>query len=718
VASPGGVEVSRASVRIVPDTSHLLADLKADLDKIERELTLDIKASVDTTELAASAREAVAEAQAAAGDLDIKARVDTSQVSQAESVLKRATSNATGLVGSLAGLAGVAALLTPALIPLVAVVGGLVAALAAPLAVVAGGVTIFGFLSGFAASSTLEQIKAIDKAAARVATLKKGTQEYADAVADLKAKQDALTPAQKAFASALNGLKSAINDPKLSGALLKPLTAFLGLLADILPKLTPVIDAVSGVFVDLIGDLDDVVKSPGFKKFVQAFAHDLGRDLRSLATIVGSIFIGLGGLFGALDDSLSQGVLKSLETLTGKFADFGKKAKDNKGLKSFVGYVKQNMPKVGDLIGNTFGVLGDALKELAPLGSTVLDFLNGILGAFQKLGDAAGPLAAALALGGVAAFFGGPEIGLAVGSVVALAAGFKRLYEKSSDFRDIIHDVGDYFTKTWLPKIKDAAQDVIPALKGAFKDVSDTIRDNKGLFEVFGKALAAIISVTAIATIEQFALGVRAIGKAFKFGTAGVKFFANQTIDFLQFALRGVKEFIKIAIGQFGILVDGAAAAFGWLPKIGGKVKAAKDAFHNFTDSVIGNIDDADRNLQKLQDQINEVGRSHPKFHIDSNTLQVISQMHQLNALKLQDKHLKITAQIEQQIERVTAPGGGMQRPAGLGSGNGGSGGGASGRGAINIGTVVATSADDIRRQAEKESRRRSGGGVVLAGAH
>jgi hypothetical protein len=177
-----------------------------------------------------------------------------------------------------------------------------------------------------------------------------------------------------------------------------------------------------------------------------------------------------------------------------------------------------------------------------------------------------------------------------------------------------------------------------------------------------------------------------------------------------------VKEFIKIAIGQFGLLVDGAAAAFGWLPHVGGKFKDAQKAFHGFSDSVINNIDDADRSLQNLQDQINEVGRSHPSFKVDSNTLLVISQMHQLNALKLQDKHLKITTQIEQQIERVTAPGGGIQRPTGLGSGNGGS--GATNRGAINIDTVIATSADDIRRQADKASRQRSGGGVVLAGAH
>lgn len=707
--SPGGVEVGRVSVRVVPDTSRLFEDLKADLDRIERESSIDIKASVDSARLVESARAAVSEAQALAGDIDIKANVDTSQVAQAESVLRGAAGAAGGLISNFSVLGAGAGILATALIPLVAVLGGIAAALAAPLAVVAGGVTIFGFIAGFAAHGTLEQIKAIDKAAQHLGTLKKGTAAYAAAAADLKAKQDALTPAQKAFASALSGLKSAIADPRLSNAALKPLTDAMKLLAKILPDLTPIIGAVGGVFDDIVKQMGQVVSSPGFKGFVKAFAHDLGRDLKAFSKIAGNIFIGLGGLFGALDDTLSKGVLKGLENITGKFADFGRNAKDNKGLKAFVAYVKQNMPKVGQLIGNVFGLIGDIFGTLAPLGSGVLDVLNGLTGALRGLDGVAGPLSATLAGLGLGTLLGGPEVGLAVAGVIGLVGAFKQLYDRSKPLRDVIHDIGDYFTKTWLPLIQEAATQIVPALKGAISDVSDTIRNNKGLFKTLGDALVALGSATIIGAIEQTALSIRLIGKAFKFGTAAVKLWANVTLTIFRLIVDGVKLMVEAVLAQFGTIVNGAAAAFGWMPKIGPKVKAARDAFNDFSSNVVGNIDAVGDGLKQLQTQINEVGQSHPKFHIDSNTLTEIAHMHELQRLQIADKRFKITATIEQQIDRVTGPGGGIQRPSSLSSGSGGGGGTT-----INVNKVEAHDYKDFLRQLANQRRAHSGGGVPL----
>ena len=713
MASPGGVEVARISTRVVADTSHLLEELQADLRRIEKSVALDVSASVDSAELVASAREAVTEAQALAGDIDVRANVDSSQIGQLESALRNASSGVFSLVGNFSLLAGGGVALGLALIPLTAVIGGLVAALAAPIAVAAGGVTIFGFLAGFALKDTLAQLKAIDEQRKKLSDLTKGTQEYADAQSDLRVLTAGLSPAQRAFARALDQVKGAFADfPK--GVLLKPLTDALKLLADLLPSLEPIAKAVSGVLSDLLGDLDKAVKSPGFKRFVQAFAHDLGRDLRVLASIMGNVFDGLAGLFGALDDSLSQGVLKGLDDITGKFADFGRDAKNNEGLKSFVSYVKQNMPKVGDLISNSFGLLGDALKVLAPLGSGVLDFLNGIVGAIRDLGAVAGPLSGALALGGIAAFFGGPEVGLAVGAVVALAAGFKHLYDNSRPLRSLLHDIGDYFTKTWLPIIRDAARDVVPAFKDAIKDVSDTIRNNQGLFKVLGEVIVALGSAAVIGAIEQTSLAIRGIAKAFKFGTAAVKLWANVTITLFRVILKGVKALVTVILSQFTTIVDGAAAAFGWLPGVGGDIKNAQKRFHEFTDGITDGIDTADGALRDLQTQINEVGQKHPRFHIDSNTLDLIKQMHTIDAFKFRDKDFTVTAHFEQEIERVRAPGGGMGRPGDIQSGNSGG-----GRGGVNINIdkVETRDVDDLLRKTDSIRRGRAGGGVALMGA-
>lgn len=711
MAAPGGVEVSRASVRILPDTSHLFEDLKADLDKIEKELSVDIKASVDAAELTASAREAVAEAQAAAGDIDIKANVDTSQVGEAERALSSAASASSGLLGNFSALGAGAGILSLALIPLTAAMAGLVAALAAPLAISAGGVTIFGFLAGFAVKDTLAQLKQIDTLHSKLDGLTKGTTEYQQTLVELKAAQAGLTPAQKAFADALDKVKGAFASLP-QGVLLKPLTDALGLLARVLPKLTPVIAAVSGVFDDLVGKLDKVVTSPGFKGFIQAFAHDLSRDLRAFAKIAGNVFIGLGGLFSALDDTLSKGVIKGLENLTGRFADFGRDAKKNEGLKSFVNYVKQNLPIVGKLVGGTFDLIGKAFHALAGPGHLVLEAVTGVVTQLNKLSGIAGPLAAALGTGGLAAFFGGPEVGLAVGGVVGLVAAFKELYDRSKPLQRIIRDLGDYFQQTWLPLIQKAAQQVVPAFQGAIKDISDTIRNNKGLFEVLGKAIIAIGSTAVIGAIVQVALTIKLIGKAFKFGTEAVKLWADVTLTILRLVVQGVGDLVAAILSQFGTIVDSAAAAFGWMPGIGGKVKAAQAAFHQFTANVTGDINEVGDNLASLQSQIDEVGKSHPKFRIDSNTLELISEMHQLQAFKFKDKNLKITTQIEQQIERVTAPGGGQGHPgdAKLKSGNSGSSAGPQ----IHVDKMYAGDTNDILRKSGNLARSRAGGGVLL----
>lgn len=712
MASPGGIEVSRISTRVVPDTSHLFADLKADLERIERDLSVNVKASVDAAELTASAREAVAQAQALAGNIDVKANVDSSQVGQIESVFKRASSGAAGLLSNFSALGAGAAILSTALVPLTAVIAGVGLALAAPLAIAAGGVTIFGFLAGFAVKDTLEQIKQIKQLETKLGTLKKGTQDYNDTLAQLRNAQAAMSPAQTAFAKALDKVKGAFHNLPTS-ALLKPLTDAMLLLAKVLPKLTPIIGAVSGVFDDLVKSLSGVVSSPGFKKFVQAFAHDLGRDLRAFADIAGNIAVGLGGLFQALDDTLSRGVLKGLENLTGKFANFGRTAADNKGLRSFVNYVKQNMPAAGKLISGLLSMLGDVFRTLAPVGSAVLGALSGIVEQFQRLGQLSGPLAATLGAFGIGSFFGGPSVGATAAAVVGLVGAFEALYHSSKPLRNIIHDLGDYFEKTWLPRIKDAAQQVMPAFQSAVKDVSDTIRDNKGVFEVLGKTIVALGSAAVIGAIGQLAVVVRGIGKAFKYGTDAVKLFANVTLTLLRLIVRGNEAVVVAVLAQFGTIVDAAAAAFGWMPGIGGKVKAAKAAFDDFTSHITGKFNAAADTLKRLQDQINEVGRSHPRFRIDSNTLAEIAHMHELQRLQIADKDFKITAHIEEQIERSTGPGGGMGRPGDLAPRTSSDRSGSSGAG-INIQNATFTDARDLSRQAAKWRRGRAGGGVSL----
>jgi hypothetical protein len=124
MAGPGGVEEGRVSVRVVPDTSKFADDLRADLARLSATLRLSIPVSLDTSGIAEHARLASAEAQAAAGRINIKTNIDSSQLAPLEKGLTSAATSGEGLSSSLAGmpaLIGAAVLAAAALAPALAV---------------------------------------------------------------------------------------------------------------------------------------------------------------------------------------------------------------------------------------------------------------------------------------------------------------------------------------------------------------------------------------------------------------------------------------------------------------------------------------------------------------------------------------------------------------------------------------------------------------------
>ena len=707
MAAPGGVEVGRVSVRVVPDTSHLFDDLKADLDRIEAESSINIRASVDSAKLVESARAAVSEAQALAGNIDVKTNVDTSQIAELDRAASTAGSALAGLASnfSVAGLG--AAGFVIALGPVVAALAAVTAALAAPLAVVAGGVTIFGFLAGFAVKNTLAQIKQIDTAQKHLATLTKGTAAYNTAAAQLKALQDGLPASSRKFADALDLVKGVLNDPRIAGALLKPLTAGLKLLAAVIPPLTPVIKTVSRVLSGFVGQLNNAVRSPGFKGFVGAFAHQLGPDMKAFAKIGVNVLTGLFGLFGALNKQMSGGVLKSLVLITGKFADFGKSAGENKGLKSFVDYVKQALPPAGKIIGDAFSVIGGALGAVAPAALGLERLLAGVLDVLKKIGPIATPLAAVLA-GIFVPFVGGPELGLILG----LAAAIKEVYDRSKPLQQVIHDTGNYFTTVWLPRIKDAAQQVLPAFRAAVHDISQTIRQNKGLFETMGRLLGALAGVAIIGGIKTLVLAIRGIGKAFQLGTGALKLWADFELRYLAIVLRATAGFVTAVLSGFGRIVDGAALAFGWLPGIGAKVRAAKAAFDDFTKNIVGNLNTAANKLDGLRAQIDAVGNLHPKIGVTVDDLRAVQELQKLQEFRLRDKTL--TIKVEQQIDRVVGPGGGIGVPLGANTGSPSGSSKAGPSSLVSVDKMYVSDVADMLRKTQKQFVSKAGGGVFL----
>lgn len=80
MAGPGGIEVGRASVRVLPDTSKFRQSLQKYLDRTEKSFRVQIPLGVDSSKFNSEVTRAVKVAQSAAGSLDVNLAADSSRL--------------------------------------------------------------------------------------------------------------------------------------------------------------------------------------------------------------------------------------------------------------------------------------------------------------------------------------------------------------------------------------------------------------------------------------------------------------------------------------------------------------------------------------------------------------------------------------------------------------------------------------------------------------
>jgi len=429
--------------------------------------------------------------------------------------------------------------------------------------------------------------------------------------------------------------------------------------------------------------------------------------------------------------------------LTEKFASWGQTLGQSKGFKSFVTYLREVGPKVASALGGIAAGATAIVVAFAPVGTTVLTIVGKLAGAIAKIpADVLASLATALVGIVVASKLLGPlsfvfealtsPIGLAAAGAVLLGVGLFELYRNSKPLRRILGDLADFFKTELLPRIQIAATQVVPALKAALKDVNQTLRENRPYLETFGKVLLSVTTAAVIGGILEIAAGIRLTGKAFAIAVPAAKLWADVVLTDLRALTSGFLFFLKIVVGVFGGIIDGAAKAFGWIPGIGGKIKDAQASFHAFADVAIANLTRTGTRLKALQDQIDGIHDKSFKINI-ANELALVHQLQALQAFRLKDKSFTITANM---VERQVGPGGGAGhdpaadpgavdlatpvprsvQPSGTRQTQPQS----SGRSAplVNVENMTTTDTDDILRKSQRLARGRNGGGVVLAGSN
>lgn len=376
--------------------------------------------------------------------------------------------------------------------------------------------------------------------------------------------------------------------------------------AEALKKLSPQARDFTRAMVDLKDKFSGVGKEiqkemlPGFTKAVKA--------ANPVVKILGSSMTDLGGAFGdaaegfgrMMKDSgfqkdlqanlkMGTGAVKDLTSSLGplvkSFLDFGAKSKPTlDALTGFAtGIATTGLP--GFFKGLEPGIAGSA-KVIEGLGYALNEKLLPALGRFSgAFADAMGPL-----LGESFKLLG--DVG--AGILDTLAGGLRTASPLLKDLAEglrAVRDVGSIIAPTMQDVGRAIADAFLPGDigEGPFKKLAGAIERNKGTIQE-----AARIAGEGILTMVQ--VGVSSLPlliEAFRLASAGIIV-----------ALDGI--------------VSGAAAAFGWIPGIGDKLKTANRAFDEWSGAYLDSLGTAQRKAEEFAASTSEK-LSEGKLKLDIN---------------------------------------------------------------------------------------------------
>ncbi|MCW2872561.1 tape measure protein [Actinacidiphila oryziradicis] len=287
--------------------------------------------------------------------------------------------------------------------------------------------------------------------------------------------------------------------------------------------------------------------------------------------------------------------------------------KGTKGTQKFGGMMAAQSKTLSGMFSN----LKDNVSQA--LGNMITPFMPALKTGLKELVDLTGKLGNAFQTKAVPAikdFFKEFKKGfdgaskqkpIKLGRMVAPAdmADVKKSQTTAEKFGSALRKVGDWIKKYVTPALKDLGhwlKDVLaPALKKfsdrwlkdatkAFGDVKKAINDNhkplKSLGDFLGKAATMITKyvIPALGVLQGSTL--IGVGKAIKYTIAFIVSWWK-TMQFLGKTVFAVgNAVVKTFLFMAGSVIHSAAKAFGWMPGIGPKLKAADKEFQGFAKKV------------------------------------------------------------------------------------------------------------------------------------
>ncbi|WP_381801216.1 hypothetical protein [Streptomyces niveus] len=213
-----------------------------------------------------------------------------------------------------------------------------------------------------------------------------GVDQAAVAQAKYQAALAKLTPAARNTFNAFTSLRSAFSawSKSLQPAVMPIFTRALEGLKNSLPGLTPFVLAAARGITELQDRVSRGFKSPWWNQFRDELAGSVEPAIVGVGASFGRIFKGMGGIIDAFlphMDSISE----RMQTLTGRFANWGTSLKGSPEFERFLDYSAQMGPVLSGALRDIVSAFYEISRAASPLSGPVLGALGAIASAIADI---------------------------------------------------------------------------------------------------------------------------------------------------------------------------------------------------------------------------------------------------------------------------------------------------------------------------------------------
>lgn len=271
-----------------------------------------------------------------------------------------------GMPGTFGMLIALAAAIAPAFGPAIAAVG------------------LFGAAAGAG------MLAAVGSAMLYVQVVKSALGPIMDAIAAHKQ----LTGEAGKMETAIEGIEHAWSQLThlAEPGILKALTPAAQMVEGLIPRLLPLINAMSSGLARGLQPLEAFFQRDDFAEFLSTITHLARQDIPLLGQTLTHVLAGAMDLFDSLSPIINI-VAHDIDNLSAKFENWAN-IKSNSYIQNLFGYIHEYAPQTEAMLGGLFGFLGHLASSLGPLVGPALDFLTSLTSALSSLNLS--PLSAAI----------------------------------------------------------------------------------------------------------------------------------------------------------------------------------------------------------------------------------------------------------------------------------------------------------------------------------